>query len=224
VIGRPRPALCLVTDRHRLAPGARTAREALRALEAQLTAAIAAGVDLIQIRERDLEAGVLAGFVRRIVAQAQGHPTVIVVNDRADVAIVSGTGGVHLRSDGPPVERVRGLGPSGWIVGRSIHSPAEAVMHGRADYLLVGTVFPSESKPDGPPAIGLEGLRAAAAAGPAPILAIGGVDVANAAGCIAAGARGIAAIGAFLPEGRARGALGVERAVPAFRDALSAGG
>ncbi len=89
VIGRPRPALCLVTDRHRLAPGARTAREALRALEAQLTAAIAAGIDLIQIRERDLEAGVLAGFVRRMVAQAQGHPTAIVVNDRADVAIVS---------------------------------------------------------------------------------------------------------------------------------------
>ncbi len=97
-------------------------------------------------------------------------------------------------------------------------------MHGRADYLLVGTVFPSESKPDGPAPIGLEGLRAAAAAGPAPILAIGGVDVANAAGALRPGARGIAAIGAFLPEGRAPGALGVDRAVPAFRDALSAGG
>jgi thiamine-phosphate diphosphorylase len=223
VIGHPRPVLCLVTDRQRLAPGARTEREALRALEAQLAAAIAAGVDLIQIRERDLESGVLAAFVRGVIARAQGAPTAIVVNDRADVALVSGAGGVHLRSDGPPVERVRGLGPPGWIVGRSIHSAAEALTHGSADYLLLGTVFPSESKPAGSPAIGLEGLRAAAGAGPAPILAIGGVDPANAAACISAGASGIAAIGAFLPKGPAAGAPGVARAVAAFRRAMATG-
>jgi thiamine-phosphate pyrophosphorylase len=115
------------------------------------------------------------------------------------------------------------LGPPGWLVGRSIHSTAEAVTHGSADYLLLGTVFPSQSKP-GAPTIGLDGLRAAAGACAAPILAIGGVDPSNAGACIAAGARGIAAIGAFLPEGVARGALGVERAVAAFRGALTDGG
>jgi thiamine-phosphate pyrophosphorylase len=223
VIGLRRPALCLVTDRHRLAPGARTEREALQFLEAQLDEAIAADIDLIQIRERDLEAGVLAAFVRRVMDRAQEHAAAIVVNDRADVALVSGAGGVHLRSDGPPIERVRGLRSSGWLVGRSIHSTAEAVAHRSADYLLLGTVFPTESKPAGSPAIGLEGLRAAAGAGPAPVLAIGGIEPANAAACVAAGARGIAAIGAFLPEGLARGALGVKRAVPAFRHALAGG-
>lgn len=223
MIGGPRPVLCLVTDRHRLAPAARTEREALQALETQLADAIAAGVDLIQIRERDLEAGVLAAFVRRVTARAKGHPTAILVNDRVDVALASAAAGVHLRSDGPPVARVRAVGPSGWLIGRSTHSAAEVAAHGGADYLLLGTVFPSESKP-GVPAIGLDGLRKAAGAGPAPILAIGGVEPAHAAACLAAGARGIAAIGAFLPEGRARGALGVDRAVAAFRDALAGGG
>jgi thiamine-phosphate pyrophosphorylase len=217
VIDRPGPILCLVTDRRRLAPDARTEREAITALEDQLAIAIDAGVDLIQIRERDLPAGILVDLVRRVVTRAQATSVVVVVNDRADVALAAAAGGVHLRSDGPPIERVRGLGARGWLVGRSTHSAAEAATHGRADYLLLGTVFPSESKQDGASTIGLDGLRAAVGAGRAPILAIGGVNPTNAPDCVAAGARGIAAIGAFLPEGRARGALGARRAVEAFR-------
>lgn len=193
--------ICLVTDRRRLSPGARTTHEELVALEAALDEAIGAGIDLIQIRERDLDAAPLAAFVRHVMARARGTSTRVVVNDRADVALAAGADGVHLRSDGPPVDRVRAIGPRGWIVGRSIHGEAEVPAHAAADYLLFGTVFASASKGESAPWQGLEGLRHAASRSKAPMLAIGGITAQNAASCLVAGAAGIAAIGAFLGSG-----------------------
>jgi thiamine monophosphate synthase len=88
-----------------------------------------------------------------------------------------------------------------------------------ADYLLFGTVFSTASKPDLTPS-GLGPLTALAASSPVPVLAIGGITPQNAGECRIAGAAGIAAIGAFLPEGTAPGALGVRAAVRAFRAVL----
>jgi len=215
-----RPIVYLVTDRRLLSPEARTDRDSVRALEHFLDEAIDAGVDVVQIRERDLDAGPLRDLTRAIERRAQGSPTRVVVNDRADVARVAGAGGVHLRADGPPVARVRALGPAAWIVGRSTHSLAEARAHADADYLLFGTVFPSASKPAGAPVAGLGALSEVAAAVARPVIAIGGIDPARARACAAAGAAGVAGIGVFLPEGRAPGSLGPARAAVALRAAF----
>lgn len=195
----PRPCLCLVTDRRRAAPDARTDAAALQALHRQLDEAMGAGLDLIQIRERDLEAAALRAFVRDVVARAPSA-TRVLVNDRADVALAAGAAGVHVRSDGPAASRVRSIGPAAWFVGRSAHTAEECAAAGDADYVIFGTVFPSASKPQGSAIAGVAGLHAACAAAAVPVLAIGGVTPAGGPACRDAGAAGLAAIGAFLPS------------------------
>jgi thiamine-phosphate pyrophosphorylase len=191
----------IVSDRRRLAPGARTSADEIVALEGWLAAAIEARPDAIQIRERDLRPRDLTSIVRRAVARAGGAPHIL-VNDRADVALAAGADGVHLRADGPPVSRVRPLGPAGWIVGRSTHAGGEVVLARDADYMIFGPVFPTASKP-GASATGLDALRVVAATSTALVVAIGGVDGTNAAACIGAGAAGVAAIGLFAAPARA---------------------
>jgi thiamine-phosphate pyrophosphorylase len=221
VIGGARPTLCLVTDRRRLTPQARTTRDELAALEAVLDEAAAAGIDVIQVRERDLGAADLAAFVARVVRRTRGTATRVVVNERADVARVAGADGVHLRSDGPPVDRIRAWGPPTWWVGRSIHSAAEGEGHQSADYLLFGTMFPSTSKPAGAPVAGLAALGEAVRASAAPIWAIGGVTPETARACIDAGARGVAAIAAFLDDGDGTTAGAVRARIEAMRRAVA---
>jgi thiamine-phosphate pyrophosphorylase len=211
------PVICLVTDRRRLAPAARTTDEELQLLEAFVADAIEAGVDLVQLRERDLPSRLLLRTVRALTALAAGSRTVVLVNDRVDVAIAAGAAGVHLRSDGPPVDRVRALAGDR-LLGRSVHVGEDLVVHGGADYLLFGTVFETTSK-EGPVA-GLKGLEAATSGSRVPVLAIGGITPDRAGECRRAGAAGVAAIGVFLPEGRARGSLGVRRAVGELRAAM----
>jgi thiamine-phosphate diphosphorylase len=213
-----RPCICLVTDRRQLSPDARTTADEIRALNHWIEEAMDL-VDVIQIRERDLEGARLMALASEVASKATGTRTAVVVNDRADVALAAGAGGVHLRADGPAVERVRAIGPRGWIVGRSIHSAGEAATS-TADYVVFGTVFQSRSKPQGP-AQGIEHLQAAARVSRSPLLAIGGIDPGRAADCCSAGAAGIAAIGMFLPEGRAPGSLGITRAVAALRAAMT---
>jgi thiamine-phosphate diphosphorylase len=193
------PLVYVVSDRRRLAPDARTTAAEIAALEAWLDAAVAARPDLVQIRERDLPPRELTAMVRRAVAASAGA-TRVLVNDRADVALVAGAHGVHLRADGPPVARIRAFGPAGWIVGRSTHA-ADAVARD-PDYVVFGPVFSTASKP-GAPAAGLDALRAIVAVTPAPVIAIGGIDMPGAAACIEAGAAGVAAIGLFAERGPA---------------------
>jgi thiamine-phosphate diphosphorylase len=140
------------------------------------------------------------------------------VNDRADVALAARAHGVHLRADSLPVAAVRHLS-SRLIVGKSVHAGSPGAPD--ADYLFFGTVFGTTSKPGATP-VGLTPLSALASSVSQPVLAIGGITPERAAACRRAGAAGIAAIGAFLPEGTAPGALGVAAAVRAFRVALGA--
>lgn len=209
--------ICLVTDRRQLSPSARTVRDEATALIHWLEEAITAGVDLIQLRERDLPARLMADVARAVAAGAAGSSTCVVVNDRADVAIACACDGVHLRGDGPPVARVREL--RNLLIGRSVHSVEEAQVYGDADYLIFGAVYDSGPKPGR----GLEALRAVANAARGPgIIAIGGITVPRAAECLAAGATGVAAIRIFLPPGRAEGALGVTEATQQLRGAFDA--
>jgi thiamine-phosphate diphosphorylase len=197
-----RPVLCLVTDRYRLAghPASRSgAREEADVVVECAAAAARAGVDLIQVRERDLEGDPLTRLVRRCVEAVAGTRTRVLVNDRVDVALAAGAHGVHLPGHGVPAARVRAIVPRGFLIGRSVHHATEAarvVGEGGLDYLVFGTVFATASKPGIAPA-GLEGLAAAAAAVPLPVLAIGGVDAARALEIARTGAAGAAAIEMF---------------------------
>jgi thiamine-phosphate pyrophosphorylase len=205
--------LCLVTDRRRIAPADAPFDVARRCLVAQARHAAEAGVDLIQVRERDLEAGDLAALVAELVAVTRGTATRVVVNDRLDVALACAADGVHLRADSIPVEAARRLAPTGFLVGRSVHGAGEAAAAAGANYVIAGTVFPSESKRSGPPLLGLDGLRAVVSAMPVPVLAIGGITSARFDDVAAAGPAGVAAIGLFMAPAAAGDRISC-RAVP----------
>ena len=122
---------------------------------------MSAGIDFVQIRERDLEAGDLAALVSDVVALARGTRTRVLVNDRVDVAMASGAAGVHLRADSVPAAAVRATAPRSFVVGQSVHSAAEATLVAPAvDYLVAGTVWPSAGKPSGHPVLGIDGSSA----------------------------------------------------------------
>jgi thiamine-phosphate pyrophosphorylase len=188
--------ICLITDRRRLAPGA-SLDLACERVVAQARAAAHAAVDLIQIRERDLDARDLAGLVTAVKAVTRGTPTRVVVNDRLDVALACGADGVHLRADSIAVDAARRIAPPGFLVGRSVHGVADLPAAAGADYLIAGTIFPSASKEQGHATIGVDGLRAIVAASSAPVLAIGGIGEDRLGDVAPAGAAGIAAIGMF---------------------------
>jgi thiamine-phosphate pyrophosphorylase len=190
--------ICLVTDRRRLVAAGASADEARACLVAQARHAAAAAIDLIQVRERDLEAGALATLVAELVDTTRGTRTRIVVNDRLDVALAAGAAGVQLRGDSMPVAAARRIAPPGFLIGRSVHSVKEAAAAAGADYLIAGTVYPSASKPAGRPLLGTEGLQAIVRAVTLPVLAIGGIDAARFDEIAATGAAGLAAIGLFI--------------------------
>jgi thiamine-phosphate pyrophosphorylase len=182
--------ICLVTDRRR------------RSVVEQCRDAVHAGVDLIQVRERDLEGAALSALVAELVGMTRATATRVVVNERLDVALACGADGVHLRGDSISPARARSMAPPGFLVGRSVHAADEAVHTAPgADYLIAGTVFPTSSKPDLQEFLGLEGLAAIARSVAVPVLAIGGVSMERIGPVAGAGAAGIAAIGLFLGEG-----------------------
>jgi len=217
-VTRTAPLVCVVTDRHRVTPVVSSEGERMRAFDRWLDEVVDAGPDIIQIRERDLDARSLVSICRRVVGRARATGARVVVNDRADVARVAGADGVHLRADAPPAARVRSISRAPWLVGRSVHSVDEVRRHQDADYLVFGTVFASRSKPGAE--LGPDVLRAAAGASEQPVIAIGGVTVEGARRAVRAGARGVAAIGLFLPVGAESSALGPARAVAALRAAM----
>ena len=147
--------------------------------------AIAAGATVVQLRVK--------GSTDAVVAAGQGFRqlgTPFIVNDDVDAALELGADGVHLgqRDSGAERARARGL-----LVGRSAETLDQA-RAADADYLGVGPIWPTPSKADAAPAIGLAGLERICRAVPLSVIAIGGVDSANAGDCIRAGAVGVAVI------------------------------
>ena len=212
-----RPVLCLVTDRARLRPEG--AEDDVGAVLALIRCAAAAGIDLVQIRETGLTDRALGALVERAVEAARGTAARILVNDRVDIALAHGAHGVHLKAESVPAARVREHAGADWIIGRSIHGPDEgraAAAGGGLDYVTLGTVFATPSKPGRRP-LGAERLRRAAAALPLPVLAIGGVTRESVSEIAASGAAGAAAIGMFadlagLPPPRFGAAVAAIRA------------
>lgn len=208
-----RPVICMITD------GRLTAGDAAAAaLLDSVRSAAAAGVHLIQLRERHLDDRDLAALARRCVAAVRGFRTRIIVNDRVDVALAAGAHGVHLRGDSFAAPRVRAIVPSGFLVGRSIHSAGEAATCGAGgaiDYLMFGTVFATASKPGREP-LGAAALAEAVRATTLPVLAVGGVTTGTAPAVAGANAAGIAAIGLFAARTPQACAADVARLTRAF--------
>lgn len=164
-----------------------------------------AGVDVIQLRDKQAEAGDLLRHGEPIATACRDAGIPFVINDRPDVALALGADGVHLgQNDLPLAVARRILGPAA-IVGRSTHTPEEverevaAAAHpGGPDYIAVGPVYATPTKP-GRPAAGLELVRHAARhAGTVPWFAIGGIDESNVAEVVAAGARRIVVVRAIV--------------------------
>ncbi len=198
----PRSAvLCYVTDGQAL--GGDTAR-----LLGVIERAVAADVDWIQIREKQMPTRALLELVRQAVARKAVGETKIIVNDRVDVALAAGADGVHLGGSSMPVadvagwlrrERKRLTLANDFLVGASCHSLEETQQAERdgASYVIFGPMFATPSKAQYGAAQGVERLQEVCAAVRIPVLAIGGIDVNNAVECFRAGAVGIAAIRLF---------------------------
>jgi thiamine-phosphate diphosphorylase len=163
--------------------------------------AVEAGVDVLQIRERDLEASELARLCEDVLAVARGTRSRVVVNDRVDVALACGAHGVHLRRDSMPPAVVRAMTPRGFLIGRSVHSLEDAArVASSVDYLIAGTVWATASKPGLQTAklLGSEGLSRLVHQLKVPVLAIGGVSIERIGAVASSGAAGVAAIGLFI--------------------------
>ena len=183
------PCLALITDRSRLRG---------RSIEQVASLAVDGGATCVQLREKDLSGGDLYDLAVTVHAVLRGR-ALLLVNDRVDVAIAAGADGVHLPEHTLPLQKLRDYVGDACIVGRSVHSVEAAVRAEQegADYVLAGAVYESPSHPGQPPA-GPALVRAVAEAVRVPVLAVGGITPERVAEVIAAGADGVAVIGAIL--------------------------
>ena len=195
--------LYAITDRSQLA------RPLLDCLDGWLTA----GLDYIQIREKDLPARALYELVAAAVALPNPHGTRILVNERVDVALAAGAHGVHLPSHAPSPQRIRTIVPPGFVIGVSCHSAGEVAAAERegADFAVFGPVFETRSKRGYGSPTGVAGLEAAVRGRRLPVFALGGITLENFQQCRAVA--GLAAVSLFqnAPDpgavvGRLRGA------------------
>jgi thiamine-phosphate pyrophosphorylase len=167
--------------------------------------AVEGGATVIQWRLKDVPRVDVVERGRATRSLCARHGVTFIVNDDVDAALMLGADGVHLgRSDeGSARAKEHGL-----VLGLSASSVEEArACAGEADYIGAGPVWDTPSKADADPAIGLDGLREICAAVDVPVVAIGGIDVSNAADCIRAGATGVAVIRAARAAAKVRAAI-----------------
>lgn len=197
---RKSPIVCYVTDRRQLSA---LPEQQNAALIEKIFETVNAGVDWIQIREKDLSGAQLVELVREILAKASKACRVI-INDRLDVACAVGAAGVHLGEKSISVADARDFVHDreinkDFVIGASVHSleAAKAAEREGVHYVIFGPIFATPSKvPWGAPQ-GLERLKAISRALTIPVLAIGGITQENAADCYDHGASGVAGIRLF---------------------------
>jgi thiamine-phosphate pyrophosphorylase len=177
-----------------------------------LRAALRGGVNLLQLRDKAARDDELleAAAVFRACCDEVG--ALLVINDRPDLAVAAGADGVHVGQADMDAATAREAVGEELIVGRSTHSPAQVDAAQGVDYIAVGPVHATPTKP-GRPAVGLDPVRHAAAHARVPWFAIGGIDEHNVGEVIAAGARRIVVVRAIAaapdPEAAARTLRGV---------------
>ena len=183
--------LYLVTDRHRTA-----GRPLLDVVER----ALAAGTKVIQLRERDLSAHELLSLAERLKNRTDHAGATLLINDRVDVGLMVGAGGVHLQADHLPIPVVRRLlGPKP-LIGVSCHQMDEVIQAEKegADFVVLGPIYDTPSKRAFGAPIGVEILRAAKACSSIPIFAIGGIRSDRIQEVLQAGAMGVGVISGIL--------------------------
>jgi thiamine-phosphate pyrophosphorylase len=174
-------------------------------------AALRGGVDVLQLREKGLEARQELGALEVLAGAARRHGALLAVNDRADLALAAGADVLHLGQDDLPVSWARRVVGDDVLIGRSTHEEdqaAAAALEPGVDYFCTGPCWPTPTKP-GRPAPGLDLVRATAAAAPArPWFAIGGIDHDRLDEVLAAGATRVVVVRAITeaddPEAAAR--------------------
>ena len=185
----PEPCLCLVTDRSIVDEGS---------LVSRVAEAVAGGVDMVQLREKDLTGGPLMELAVSLRDAIAGR-ALLIINDRADVAAAVGAAGVQLAEEGLPVDAGRQVLGAAALIGRSVHSEAgasQAAAQG-CDFLVVGTMYSTATHlgatPAGPSLVRRigEGCRL-------PLIGIGGITHSNASQVLDAGAAGVAVISSIL--------------------------
>jgi thiamine-phosphate pyrophosphorylase len=172
-----------------------------RELVEVVRAALAGGAPAVQLRAKTETSREMVELASRLLVETRAAGALLFVNDRVDVALAVGADGAHLGNDDLPIPAARRIAPPGFLLGRSVETLAEAeqAIHDGADYLGVGPVYATLSKADAGPVIGAEGVRAMCdAAGPAPVVGIGGIDATNAGEVAGAGAAGVAVIRAVM--------------------------
>jgi thiamine-phosphate pyrophosphorylase len=182
-----------------------------RALEDVLAAALAGGVDIVQLRDKEAgrdELLAAAAIARRLCDETGA---LLILNDRPDLVEEAAADGCHVGQDDMDVPAARALAGDGAIVGQSTHFPEEIDAGAAADYIGVGPVFSTPTKP-GRPAVGLELVRFAGAHAPVPFFAIGGIDASNVDAVVDAGARRIAVVRAIADAADPRAAASALRA------------
>jgi thiamine-phosphate pyrophosphorylase len=197
------PLLYYITDRRQLSAGDSSQEQRLKD---KVRNAFAAGIDYVQLREKDLEGGALAALADELGAMPERRGSGedakrsgrLLINDRLDIARTCGADGVHLPANSLPIAAVRDLVGPNWIVGAACHTVAEVERAARdgADHILVAPVFDTASKPGIQP-MGLERFGEICRRSPVPVFALGGISLANARWCLDAGAAGLAGIRLF---------------------------
>lgn len=179
----PAPPVLVITDR----------RQARAPLEQVAAALFAGSCRWLSLREKDLPPAERLSLLRRLVEIGGAWQATITIHDDLAAAIAGSAGGLHLPANGSVRDARRALG-AGALIGQSAHNAEEIARAAEAgaDYATLSPIFASASKPGYGPALGLDLLRRA---WPIPVLALGGVDAANAAASCAAGASGVAVMG-----------------------------
>ena len=184
----PDPPLLVISDRS----------QSRRPLIEVAAAAFAGGCRWFSLREKDLPAAERRAVLADLVALGGKHGATVMAHDDIEAVVATQAGGVHLPGGGDP-RAARAILPRG-LIGASAHSVAAAatLIAAGADYVTVSPIFLTDSKPGYGPALGLDGLAAAAATAKGPVLALAGITPANAAACIKAGAAGVAVMGEVM--------------------------
>jgi thiamine-phosphate pyrophosphorylase len=175
-----------------------------------VAAALRGGVTAVQLRWKTATDREVLALATTLAALCKRHDALFFMNDRVDLALASGAGGVHLGVDDLPLEVARRLGGSNFLIGYSPETDEQtaAAKDRGADYLGVGPVYGTASKSDAGPAIGLETIERRVSVAGIPTIGIGGISSGNALPVIEAGAVGIAVVSAILsaddPEHAAR--------------------
>jgi thiamine-phosphate pyrophosphorylase len=162
-------------------------------------AALAGGARIIQFRDKEMSDEEFAAVARQIQQLTREHNAPLVINDRVEIALAIGADGIHVGQHDLPFAEVKRLARLGMIIGVSAtnYSEATALANSGADYLGVGPIFPTPSKGDATPPIGLDELSRICRGVTLPIVAIGGISESNLPAIIKAGAAGAAVISAI---------------------------